>query len=237
MNPPRYWAVVPAAGVGQRMGSAIPKQYLPLVGRPVIVHTLETLLRYPPLAGVVVAIGADDGWWPAAVIGVDSAKPPRVVTGGVERGQSVLNGLEALREWASPDDWVLVHDAVRPCLSTEDLDRLLAELDSDPVGGLLAVPVRDTLKQTDAAGRVVTTVDRSRLWHALTPQMFRLGLLRDALRAALARGLTVTDEAAAMEAAGFAPRLVEGRADNVKITRPEDLALAEFYLTRRIAGG
>jgi 2-C-methyl-D-erythritol 4-phosphate cytidylyltransferase len=237
MNPPRYWAVVPAAGVGQRMGSAIPKQYLPLVGRPVIVHTLETLLRYPPLAGVVVAIGADDGWWPAMAIGIDSAKPLRVVTGGVERGQSVLNGLEALREWASPDDWVLVHDAARPCLSTEDLDRLLAELDSDPVGGLLAVPVRDTLKQADAAGRVTTTVDRSRLWHALTPQMFRLGLLRDALRDALARGLTVTDEAAAMEAAGFAPRLIEGRADNVKITRPEDLALAEFYLTRRIAGG
>ncbi|TVR61379.1 MAG: 2-C-methyl-D-erythritol 4-phosphate cytidylyltransferase [Candidatus Competibacteraceae bacterium] len=236
MNPPRYWAVVPAAGVGQRMGSAIPKQYLPLVGRPVIVHTLETLLRYPPLAGVVVAIGADDGWWPAMAIEIDSAKLLRVVTGGVERGQSVLNGLEALREWASPDDWVLVHDAARPCLSTEDLDRLLAELDADPVGGLLAVPVRDTLKQADAAGRVTTTVDRSRLWHALTPQVFRLGLLRDALRDALARGLTVTDEAAAMEAAGFAPRLVEGRADNVKITRPEDLALAEFYLTRRIAG-
>jgi 2-C-methyl-D-erythritol 4-phosphate cytidylyltransferase len=235
MNPPRYWAVVPAAGVGQRMGSAIPKQYLPLVGRPVIVHTLETLLRYPPLAGVVVAIGADDGWWPAMAIEIDSAKLLRVVTGGVERGQSVLNGLEALREWASPDDWVLVHDAARPCLSTEDLDRLLAELDADPVGGLLAVPVRDTLKQADAAGRVTTTVDRSRLWHALTPQMFRLGLLRDALRDALARGLTVTDEAAAMEAAGFAPRLIEGRADNLKITRPEDLALAEFYLTRRIA--
>jgi 2-C-methyl-D-erythritol 4-phosphate cytidylyltransferase len=157
------------------------------------------------------------------------------VTGGAERGQSVRNGLEALREWAGPDDWVLVHDAVRPCLCTEDLDRLLAELDDDPVGGLLAVPVRDTLKQADATGRVATTVDRAQLWHALTPQMFRLGLLCDALQSALARGLRVTDEAAAMEAAGFSPRLVEGRADNVKITRPEDLALAEFYLTRRVA--
>ncbi|MFO7639733.1 MAG: 2-C-methyl-D-erythritol 4-phosphate cytidylyltransferase, partial [Candidatus Competibacteraceae bacterium] len=146
-------------------------------------------------------------------------------------------GLEALWEWASPDDWVLVHDAARPCLCTEDLDRLLAELDHDPVGGLLAVPVRDTLKQANAAGRVATTVDRSRLWHALTPQMFHLKPLRDALRDALSRGLPVTDEAAAMEAAGFAPRLVEGRADNVKITRPEDLALAEFYLTRRSADG
>jgi 2-C-methyl-D-erythritol 4-phosphate cytidylyltransferase len=236
MNPPRCWAVVPAAGVGRRMGAAVPKQYLPLAGRPVIVHTLETLLRYPSLAGVVVAIGAEDGWWPDVASALDAAKPPRVVIGGAERGQSVLNGLEMLREWAAPDDWALVHDAVRPCLSTEDLDRLLAELDSDPVGGLLAIPVRDTLKQTDAAGRVATTVDRARIWHALTPQMFRLGLLRDALRDALARGLPVTDEAAAMEAAGFAPRLIEGRADNVKITRPEDLALAEFYLTRRIAG-
>ncbi len=227
-----YWAVVPAAGIGQRMGVAIPKQYLPLAGRPVIAHTLETLLRYPPLAGVVVAIGADDAWWPEIAANLNAVKPLRVVIGGAERGQSVLNGLEALREWADPDDWVLVHDAARPCLSTTDLDRLLAELADDPVGGLLAAPVRDTLKQADATGRVATTVDRSRLWHALTPQMFRLGLLRDALRDALARGLPVTDEAVAVEAAGFAPRLVEGRADNVKITRLEDLALAEFYLMR-----
>ncbi len=237
MNSPRYWAVAPAAGVGQRMGEAIPKQYLPLAGRPVIVHTLETLLRYPPLAGVVVAIGPDDAWWPEIAAELNTAKPLRVVTGGAERGQSVLNGLEALRDWADPNDWVLVHDAARPCLSAADLDRLLVELTDDPVGGLLAVPVRDTLKQADASGRVATTVDRSRLWHALTPQMFRLEPLRDALRDALARGLPVTDEAAAMEAAGFAPRLVEGRADNVKITRPEDLALAEFYLTRRTADG
>ncbi len=237
MNPPRYWAVVPAAGLGQRMGAAIPKQYLPLAGRPVIVRTLETLLRYPRLAGVVVALGAEDAWWPEVAGGLDSTKPLRVVTGGAERGQSVLNGLEALREWAEPNDWVLVHDAARPCLSIEDLDRLLTDLTHDPVGGLLAVPVRDTLKQADDAGQVAVTVDRSRLWHALTPQMFRLGMLIDALRAALARGLRVTDEAAAMEVAGFAPRLVEGRADNLKITRPEDLALAEFYLTRRITAG
>ena len=140
-----------------------------------------------------------------------------------------------LRERAAPSDWVLVHDAARPCLTTGDLDRLLAELADDPVGGLLAVPVRDTLKQADDAGRVAATVDRSQLWHALTPQMFRLGMVYEALRTALARGLLVTDEAAAMEAAGFAPRLVEGRADNLKITQPEDLALAEFYLTRWIA--
>ena len=232
MSATRYWAIVPAAGAGRRMGSAIPKQYLPLAGQPVIAHTLDTLLRHPRLAGVVVAISAGDEWWPEVAAGRVADKPLLVVTGGAERGHSVLNGLEALREQAHPEDWVLVHDAARPCLSGADLDRLLMELADDPVGGLLAVPVQDTLKQADATGRVAATVDRSQLWRALTPQMFRLGLLRDALRDALARGLHVTDEAAAMEAAGFAPRLIEGRADNLKITRPEDLALAEFYLTR-----
>lgn len=237
MTSPRHWALVPAAGIGKRMGSVVPKQYLPLAGRPVIAHALATLLAHPRIAGVVVAIGAEDEGWPTVAVELASVKPLRVVTGGAERCHSVLNGLEALRKWAMLNDWVLVHDAARPCLTTEDLDRLFAELAEDSVGGLLAVPVRDTLKQADDAGRVAATVDRSRLWHALTPQMFRLGMLHEALRAALARGLLVTDEAAAMEAAGYAPRLVEGRADNLKITRPEDLALAEFYLTRRAAAG
>ncbi|MDG4549469.1 MAG: 2-C-methyl-D-erythritol 4-phosphate cytidylyltransferase [Candidatus Contendobacter sp.] len=231
----RHWALIPAAGIGKRMGLTVPKQYLSLVGRPVIAHALATLLDHPRIAGVVVAISAEDEWWPAVAAELAATKPLRVVIGGAERCHSVLNGLEALRGWAAPNDWVLVHDAARPCLSAGDVDRLL-ELVDDPVGGLLAVPARDTLKQADEAGRAATTVDRSRLWHALTPQMFRLGMLHDALRAALDRGLLVTDEAAAMEAAGFAPRLVEGRADNLKITRPEDLALAEFYLTRRSAG-
>lgn len=235
MSSARHWALIPAAGVGKRMGSAIPKQYLPLVGRSVIAHALATLLDHPHIAGVVVAIGAEDEWWPTVVAERAAAKPLVTVIGGAERCHSVLNGLEALQEWATPNDWILVHDAARPCLTAGDVDRLL-ELDDDPVGGLLAVPVRDTLKQTDEAGRVAATVDRARLWHALTPQMFRLGMLHEALRAALTRGLLVTDEAAAMEAAGFAPRLVEGRADNLKITRPEDLALAEFYLTRRSTG-
>jgi 2-C-methyl-D-erythritol 4-phosphate cytidylyltransferase len=237
MTTPRYWAMVPAAGAGKRMGSAVPKQYLSLAGRPVIAHTLASLLDHPRIDGVAVAIGAGDEWWPTVAAELNAAKPLRVVTGGAERCHSVLNGLEALSEPAQPEDWVLVHDAARPCLTAGDLDRLIDTLADDPVGGLLAVPVRDTLKQADDAGRVAATVDRSRLWHALTPQMFRLGMLHEALRAALARGLLVTDEAAAIEAAGFAPRLVEGRADNLKITRPEDLALAEFYLTRRATAG
>ncbi|HPF58712.1 MAG TPA: 2-C-methyl-D-erythritol 4-phosphate cytidylyltransferase [Candidatus Competibacteraceae bacterium] len=235
MDTVRYWAMVPAAGAGKRMGSAIPKQYLPLAGQPVIAHTLDTLLRYPRLAGLVVAISAGDEWWPEAAAGIIPNKPLRIVTGGAERCHSVLNGLDALSEYAHPDDWVLVHDAARPCLTVSDLDRLLAGLASDPVGGLLAIPVRDTLKQANASQRVTVTVDRSQLWHALTPQMFRLGILRDALQAAMKSGLLVTDEATAMEAAGFAPRLIEGRADNLKITRPEDLALAEFYLAHRSA--
>lgn len=234
-NTPRYWAMVPAAGAGRRMGSVIPKQYLPLLGRPVVAHTLATLLHHPRIDGVVVVVDAKDEWWPAIAANLDVTKPLLRANGGTERCHSVLNGLEALRERAASSDWVLVHDAARPCLRTADLDRLLVELADDPVGGLLAIPVRDTLKQADSAGRVEATADRSRLWHALTPQMFRLGMLYDALCAALARGLLVTDEAAAMEAAGFPPRLIEGRADNLKITRPEDLALAEFFLTHRTA--
>jgi 2-C-methyl-D-erythritol 4-phosphate cytidylyltransferase len=237
MTTVRYWAMAPAAGAGKRMGSAVPKQYLSLAGRPIIVHTLVTLLDHPRIDGVAVAISAGDEWWPTVAAKLSTTKPLWVVTGGSERCHSVLNGLEALAELAQPDDWVLVHDAARPCLTAGDLDRLIDRLADDPVGGLLAVPVRDTLKRADDAGRVAATVDRSRLWHALTPQIFRLGMLHEALRAALARGLLVTDEAAAMEAAGFAPRLVEGRADNLKITRPEDLALAEFYLTRRATAG
>ncbi len=237
MSGARHWALVPAAGAGRRMGSTVPKQYLPLLGRPVIAHALTILLDHPRIDGVVVAIDARDEWWPTVVAGLDAAKLLPSARGGAERCHSVLNGLETLRERAAPNDWVLVHDAARPCLTPADLDRLLSELADDPVGGLLAAPVRDTLKQADLAGRIAATVDRSRLWHALTPQMFRLGMLHDALRAALARGLLVTDEAAAMEATGFAPRLIEGRMDNLKITRPEDLALAEFFLSRRSTAG
>ncbi len=231
MRAPRHWAVVPAAGVGARMGAARPKQYLPLAGLSVIVHTLDTLLRHPRIDGVVVAIGAEDRWW--RNIRLDAGKPLIRAPGGAERCHSVLNALDAMEGRVEPDDWVLVHDAARPCLHVSDLDRLIETLQDDPVGGLLAVPVRDTMKRADGAGRVQATVERTELWHALTPQMFRLGMLKTALRRALAQNLPVTDDASAMEAAGWAPRLVEGRASNVKITRPEDLTLAEFFLKHR----
>lgn len=226
-----YWAVVPAAGIGRRMQAAVPKQYLPLAGLQVISYTLNVLMQHPRISGVVVVISPDDTWWDSVVFSVTD-KPVMRVLGGKERCHSVLNGLTVLQQQAQPDDWVLVHDAARPCLRDNDLDALIDVLDADPVGGLLAIPVRDTIKRADGDGQVIATVNRNGLWHALTPQMFRLGVLLSALRQAIDRHLLITDESSAIEAAGLTPRLVEGRADNIKITHPEDLALAEFYVTR-----
>ncbi|MCG5536044.1 2-C-methyl-D-erythritol 4-phosphate cytidylyltransferase [Ectothiorhodospira mobilis] len=234
MNPdPRFWAVIPAAGVGSRMQADRPKQYLPLAGETVIQHTLGVFLRHPAVAGVAVAISAGDPYFHR--LGITAHKPLRVVDGGAERCHSVLNALRGLAELAHPQDWVLVHDAARPCLSDRDLETLMQTLRDDPVGGILATPVRDTKKRATPDGRIAATVDRSQLWRAFTPQMFRLDPLRQALERALAEGFLVTDEASAMEHAGLAPRLVEGSAENIKITRPEDLPLAEFYLARRRA--
>lgn len=225
----RFWALIPAAGVGRRMGSEIPKQYLPLGGRTVLEHTLDALARHPAIEGLVLVLSATDEY-AGAILESDLGKPVFRATGGAERCDSVLQGLLVLSEHAADGDWVLVHDAARPCLRAADLDRLITALEGHDTGGLLAVPVRDTMKRADAANRVLHTEDRDGLWHALTPQMFRLGPLRDALRGAREQGHQVTDDASAMELAGFRPLLVEGHADNIKITRPEDLALAEFHL-------
>ncbi|MEH6799801.1 MAG: 2-C-methyl-D-erythritol 4-phosphate cytidylyltransferase [Pseudomonadales bacterium] len=217
-----FWVVVPAAGVGSRMQADRPKQYLLWGQRTLIEHTLDCFLDQSDLRGLVVSLSATDSWWPELPCAVD-ARITRV-TGGRERAESVLNGLAALRELGAADaDWVLVHDAARPNLANADLQHLLTTLADDPVGGLLAVPVRDTLKQIGTDGRVTTTPDRALFWQAYTPQMFRLGPLQQALSDALAAGAQITDEASAMEWAGHAPLLVEGRADNIKITRPEDL--------------
>ncbi len=231
MTVTRFWAAIPAAGVGKRFGSAIPKQYLDLAGRPVIEWSLKPFVDDPRIAGVWVALGIADGYWPDTVY-ADHPKVRRV-EGGAERCHSVLNALDALSGQAHPDDWVLVHDAARPCLRRADLDRLIAELADDPVGGILAVPVRDTMKGADAQGRIGTTLDRSAMWHAYTPQMFRLQVLRRALREALAAGDLVTDDASAIERLGLAPRLIQGQVDNIKITRAEDLPLASFYLNQQ----
>lgn len=225
------WAVIPAAGSGLRMGGTVPKQYLVLRGRMVLDHALAAVLGHPQIRGVFVAVAADDLRWRDC----EHACDPRVrwVSGGAQRCHSVLGALDALAGVASVDDWVLVHDAARPCLSRADLDRLVDALRDHPVGGLLGVPVRDTMKRSGADGSIVATVERAGLWHAFTPQMFRLGLLANALRAAVAAGAPVTDEAAAVERAGLVPRIVEGSFGNIKVTQPQDLALAEFFLGRQ----
>ena len=223
---PPFWVVIPAAGIGSRMRADRPKQYLRLGDRTILEHTLDCFLDHPQLRALVVCLAEQDPYWPD----LKCARDDRIhrAAGGDERADSVLAGLLALSGLGAHDsDWVLVHDAARPNLALEDLNQLLGSLADDPVGGLLAVPARDTLKRAGADGRVQETVDRSVIWQAFTPQMFRLGSLREALADALVSGVAVTDEASALEWAGQHPRLVEGRADNLKITRPEDLLWLE----------
>ena len=227
----RFWAVVPAAGVGRRMGGDVPKQYLQLQGRRVIDHTLQRLLDHPLIERAYVALSPEDAYWQDCEHATDE-RVVRVV-GGEERCHSVLNTLKVLSSFADLNDWVLVHDAARPCLSEGDLAHLVSTLREHSVGGLLGVPVQDTLKRVSSNGDVDETVPRQDLWQAYTPQMFRLGLLMEALNDALGKHQLVTDDASAMELAGYRPLMVEGQAGNIKITRPADLALAAFYLTHR----
>lgn len=231
----RNWVIVPAAGIGKRMRSDIPKQYMALAGRTVLEHTLHRLALHPSIAEIVVVISeADDYWHKLQLNWV--AKPVTAVIGGEERCHSVLNGIQALSQRAEQTDWVLVHDAARPCIRPGDIDLLITQCRGSD-GGSLAVPVRDTMKQTDTSQVVTSTVDRSNLWHALTPQLFQYGKLKKALESAIRDQRLVTDEAMAMELAGYKPRLVEGHSDNIKITRPEDLALATFYLQQQLEQG
>jgi 2-C-methyl-D-erythritol 4-phosphate cytidylyltransferase len=228
-----YWVVMPAAGSARRMGAVVPKQYLPLAGRTVIEWSLAPFLQREQIVGVVVVISDGDPRWSQTPL----AGHAKIITtpGGSERMDSVLAGLRALETRAAASDWVLVHDAARPCLSNADLDRLLTELTNDDVGGLLAAPVVDTLKRADDDQRVAQTVSREKLWRALTPQMFRFELLRRALLSAVDNRVAVTDEAQAVEALGLRPKLIAGDADNVKITLPEDLPRAERILRARSA--
>lgn len=222
-----FTVVVPAAGVGSRMGTSCPKQYLPLAGKFLIEHTLERLLDHPRIERVVVAIAADDEFF--ATLPVASHPRILVTTGGAERAHSVLQGLARVES-----DWVLVHDAARPCITHQDIDLLIhAGLAGD--GAILGNRVRDTMKRSDASGRIQKTVDRNQLWHALTPQFFRTRQLQAALQEGLKSGSAITDEASAMELAGWHPLMVEGRADNLKVTRPEDLALAALFLSQQEA--
>ncbi|MBK8815093.1 MAG: 2-C-methyl-D-erythritol 4-phosphate cytidylyltransferase [Methylococcaceae bacterium] len=221
-----FWAVVPAAGVGKRMNADRPKQYLELGDSTVIEHTLSRLLQAGVFSAIAVAISEEDPYWPELAL----SKHEKIITapGGKERADSVLSGLKSIGDKANDDDWVLVHDAARPCLTSEDILKLIDVLKNDEVGGILALSSHDTLKNVDG-DKILGTLDRRHIWRALTPQMFRFGMLRAALEAT-AGDPRITDEASALEIQGFVPKIVEGRPDNIKITRPEDLALAQFYM-------
>src|SRR5574343_479251 len=226
---PRHFAIVPAAGSGSRFGAERPKQYLDLLGRPLIFHTLQALTTHPDIERVWVVLSPDDSWWPEFDWSPLGAKLETVRCGGATRAESVTNGLRAAAMVAAPDDWVLVHDAARPCLSQAMLDALIGALADDPVGGLLAIPVADTLKRADGEQRVASTEPRDGLWQAQTPQMFRYGELEKSLQ----NEISVTDEASAIEAAGLKPRLVRGDSTNLKVTYPADLPLAAMILRAR----
>ncbi|MBL8380190.1 MAG: 2-C-methyl-D-erythritol 4-phosphate cytidylyltransferase [Burkholderiales bacterium] len=233
---PRHFAIVPAAGIGARSGQNIPKQYVPLAGQPMLCHSLRSLAGAACIDLVVCVLTGGDPW-PAsphaeALVREFGARLRFVDAGGPTRAASVTGGLASLGNEAGAEDWVLVHDAARPGLRSEDVVALVAALDEDPVGGILAVPVADTIKRADATGRIDATPSRDGLWLAQTPQMFRYGLLRQAY----AKLPGATDEAAAVEALGFKPRLVLGRMENFKVTQSPDFALAETLLKARKLG-
>jgi len=220
-------AVVPAAGFGRRMQTDCPKQYLSIGNKTILEHSVDALLVNARIQRVIIAVSPGDERFQQLPL----AQHPQitVVDGGAERADSVLAGLRA----AGDAQWVLVHDAARPCLHPDDLTRLLGLSKTSRVGGILAAPVCDTMKRAEPGKSAIAhTVDRNDLWHALTPQFFPRELLIECLTRALNEGATITDEASALEYCGFHPELIAGRADNIKVTRPEDLALAEFYLTR-----
>ena len=214
------------------MGGTIPKQYQLINGLPILRHTLERVGVLPQITTIVVALSPEDQWWPAVLAALPPPIKKKLVTtpGGKERSDSVLNGLLALQAVAEPDDFVLVHDAVRPCVRLDDIEHLMREIDGNCAGGLLATPVRDTLKRETGTGVVAQTVARTQLWSAATPQMFKIRVLRAALEHVLQVQRPVTDEAEAVELLGHQVRLVQGSADNIKVTYPDDLELASLIL-------
>lgn len=225
---PKYHALIPAAGTGSRMSGEIPKQYLTLYDRPLLYYAIERLVSHPQIDHVLVVLAPGDERFAAIDWGQYRKQIVPLYCGGATRAASVFNGLLAAYDAIDADDWVVVHDAARPCLAASSLERLIETLKDDETGGLLAVPVVDTLKRAEAGDRVAETVPRDTLWRAQTPQMFRYGILLEALRAADLR--EATDEARAVEQLGLKPRLVAGDERNLKVTFPEDLRLAELIL-------
>ena len=222
------WAIVPAAGVGARMEADRPKQYLKIGNKTILEHTLEKLFQLPDLAGLIVCIAQQDEYW--QTLNVTHKKLLQTVDGGETRAHSVLNGIRYLSGVAKDEDWVMVHDAARPVVSLLALLRLQEELKDHDVGGLLAVPVNDTVKLASENQTVQRTLDRSQLWYAQTPQMFKVGVLRQALEQALQKELSITDEASAIEFMGLKPKLVKGEVSNIKVTTAADMALVNMFI-------
>jgi 2-C-methyl-D-erythritol 4-phosphate cytidylyltransferase len=225
------WAIVPAAGIGSRMLADRPKQYLNLDGKTVLEQTLLRLASHPQIEGIVIAVAQDDPWWHDITLNVDCQI--HTVEGGDTRADSVFNALIGLADITENDPWVLVHDAARPCLRLEDIDQMLAKLKDHPVGGILGIPVNDTVKRVNNDLEIEETVCRQGLWRAATPQMFRLAMLTHALASSIPQSLSITDDASAIELAGFKPLMIGGHPDNIKITVPQDLALASLYLQQQ----
>jgi 2-C-methyl-D-erythritol 4-phosphate cytidylyltransferase len=224
----RYWVVIPAAGVGKRMGVDRPKQYISINNKTILEHTIDCFINREDISGIVVAISSTDEYW----LELDIIKHEKIITapGGEERYQSVFNGLQILKDKAQDEDWVLVHDAARPCLNQSAIDRLIIELRSHDVGGILAMPCRDTMKRANESNEIIETVERESLWHAQTPQMFRYKKLFSAIEKVVNENSIVTDEAMAMELEGYKPLLVQGHQENIKITHKDDLQFLEHYL-------
>ena len=225
------WAIVPAAGMGTRSGSDIPKQYQPLLGKPMLHHVLDVLSRHPDIDGICLAISAQDTRWQA--VNKWQSKKLRTCLGGAERSDSVLLAIASLQDVLGKEDYVLVHDAARPCLRFEDLNNLIEQASTHPIGALLAGKMKDTVKRSDSQAQVEGTLDRNMLWRAFTPQMFPAMSLQRALQHAHQEGATITDESSAMERLGLSPLLVEGADDNIKVTLASDFALAAAILSAR----
>jgi 2-C-methyl-D-erythritol 4-phosphate cytidylyltransferase len=225
----RFFGLIPAAGAGERMGQAKPKQYLDLLGHPMLYHSVRALLADDRMDTVFVVLAPADREFKQHPWGEFGERVAPLYCGGATRHDSVLNGLVAASSTVEPEDWMLVHDAARPCLGVQELKRMLNALAADEVGGILGVPVADTLKRADQSGRIQATEPREHLWQAQTPQMFRLGVLLEAL----GRTAKLSDEAGAVEATGLKPKLVQGSAANLKVTYPQDLQLAQTILMSR----
>ncbi len=224
----RYWVIIPAAGVGTRMGVDKPKQYISVNDKCIIEHTINCFIEREEIEAVVVVISKTDEYWPDLEI----ARHEKVITapGGVERYHSVFNGLEVLKGKAEDNDWVLVHDAARPCLNQSAIDRLMINLRSHNVGGILAMPCRDTMKRANESGEISETVERESLWHAQTPQMFKYEKLFTSIEKILSDKVNITDEAMAIELSGYKPMLIQGHQENIKVTNKDDLRYLETYL-------